>query len=281
MKHFFMIVVCLFAAFMVVSCASTSDSSENTGDTIEQSWMFSASDADSVDIRLYSGSVEVRLWNGQDICVIAESADGKLPSCYINGSTLLCKTNKGGEGRRCKVTLLVPESFFAEEWKICTDTGRIDASQLWGESCEITTVSGQIQLTKCEVQDIEVNSVSGKIQAEYLVCSGNGDFSTTSGRIEVSGYIGQADVSTVSGAVEFDMAYLFAGDSCISTLSGSIKLTLPENDGYTLKYDTLSGAVRDGFASFQGKGSGTSVYKNGGVTIEVETLSGAVTIIPR
>ncbi|MBO4705778.1 MAG: DUF4097 family beta strand repeat protein [Spirochaetaceae bacterium] len=276
MKHFFILVVCLLAALMAFSCASTSGNSENT---TEQSWMFSASDADSVEIKLYSGSAEVRLWNGQELCVISESADGRLPSCYISGSTLLCKADKSGEGRKTKVTLLVPESFFAEEWKISTDSGRVEVSQLWGSSCEINTVSGQIQLTKCEVQELEINTVSGSIQAEDLICSGECDISTTSGRVMVSGYVGQADVSTVSGSVDFDMVYPFMDDSCISTLSGSIKLTMPENNGFSLKYDTLSGTVIDGFTSFQGKGAGTSVYKDGGVTIEVETLSGAVNII--
>lgn len=277
MKHFLMIVACLSAALVVVSCATTSGSDSAT----EQTWVFPASETDSVDIKLYSTDVEVRLWDNQDICVVAESSDGRLPSCYIRGSTLLCKTEKSAEGHGSKIYMFIPESFFAEEWKISTESGYVNASQIWGSSCEIKTISGRITLSKCEVQELDLTSVSGRIQADDLICSGTGEFSSTSGRVQVSGFVGETDVSTVSGAVDFDLAYPFVGDSCISTLSGAIRLTMPENSGFKLKYDTLSGSVRDDFTSFHGKGSGTSVYKDGGIELEMETLSGSVSIIRR
>ena len=277
MKHFFMMALCVFAALLAVSCVSTTSGAN----VKEQSWSFSALEADSVEVRLYSSTVEVRLWENQEIYVYAESSDGRLPSCRMSGSTLLCKAEMGGEGHNCKVVIFVPESFFAEEWKITTESGRVDVSQLWGENCEIQTTSGRIKMTKCEVQELEVGSVSGRIDASDIICSGSSDISTTSGRVEISGFMGQADVSTVSGAIDIDQVYPFIDDCCISSLSGSIHLKMPENNGFVLEYDTLSGAVRNEFTSFHGKGSGKDVYKNKSVKIEVETLSGSVTISRR
>lgn len=273
MKCFFTTALCILLALTCVSCMTVEES-----DYEERSWLFSASEADSVDIKLYRSAVEVALWKNDEIFVIAQSDTGFFPDCYISGSTLLCKIDGVNEASRGKLRLFVPESFFAEQWKISTVSGSVSVSQLWGEDCEITTTSGSIRLDKCEVQKLDVTSTSGRIFASDLVCSDEVELSSTSGAVRINGLFPQIDVTTVSGAIEVDSSIPIMRDSCLSSLSGAIRISMPENQGFVFAYSSLSGLVSDDFTAYRGKGNGNIVYKNGAVRIEAETLSGAIAL---
>ena len=272
MKNIFKAVFCVLFAAMFFSCASTD------AETEEKSLLFPVEDVDSVSISLYRSTVEVQLWNKNEIFVIAESQNGEFPVCYINGTTLLCKIERGKESNWGKLRVFVPESFYAQEWRISTVSGPIYVEQLWCDNCEIETTSGSIKLDKCEVRCLDVTSTSGRILANDLVCSGISDFTSTSGAVNISGFLPQTDVTTASGAITVENFCPFVQNSSMSSLSGAIKLSMPENNGYELSFSSLSGQVYDEFTSFKGKGSGTTSYKNGGVKIEAETLSGAIRI---
>lgn len=273
MKNIFKVVFCVLFVVMLFSCASSDEA-----DIEEKSLLFPTQDVDSVSISLYRSTVEVKLWNKNEIFVIAESRNGEFPVCYINGTTLLCKIESGKESNWGKLRVFVPESFYAQEWRITTVSGPVEVEQLWCDNCEIETTSGSIKLDKCEVRCLDVSSTSGRIRADDLVCSGISDFSSTSGSVSISGFLPQTDISTTSGAITVENFCPFVQDSSMSSLSGAIKLSMPENNGYDLLFSSLSGQVYDEFTSFKGKGSGTTSYKNGGVKIEAETLSGAIKI---
>ena len=277
MKRFVIISLSLMAVLLSFSCATNIDAEYSDS----SSWVFPVSDVESIDINVSTAAVDVKLWGNPEICVVVENSSSGRALCYIKDETLLVKLDRSDEGFSCKVKVFCPESFFAEEWKISTKSGSVTASQLWCDSCEIDAVSGSIMLDKCEVQGLELTAVSGSIKAEYLICSGMGDFTTTSGSVKISGILDKTDISTASGSVQLDLLAPFVSNSCISTLSGSIKLAMPENDGFELEYDTLSGSVKNDFTAHKGSGSGTDTYKQGGVKIETETLSGSVYIEKR
>lgn len=259
--------------FTLASCVSG-----GSGNTDEQSLLFSTQGVDSVSVKVYRSDVEVRLWDKKDIFVVSESQNGEFHVCYINGTTLLCKIDSSKESSRSKLRIFVPESFFADEWKISTVSGRIDVSQLWCDDCELESTSGRINLDRCEVNDLEVSSTSGRIQADNLICSDESDFSSTSGAVRISGILPQTEINTTSGSIELNLLRPLVKDSSMSSLSGAIRIYMPENNGFELVYSSLSGRVTDEFTSFSGKGSGKTAYKNGRVKIEAETLSGAISI---
>ncbi len=273
MKHLFKAALCLMICLAFFSCAS-----KGSGISEEQSLLFSTQGVDSVSVKVYRSEVEVRLWDKKDILVIAESQNGEFPVCYVNGTTLLCKIESGKESSKSKLRIFVPESFYAEDWRISTVSGNIDVSQLWCDDCGLESTSGKIKLDRCEVNDLEVSSTSGKIQADNLICSDESEFSSTSGAVRVSGVLAQTDISTTSGSIELELSRPFEDDSSMSSLSGAIRLSMPENNGFELEFSSLSGRVTDEFTSFKGKGSGRTTYRNGKVKIEAETLSGAISI---
>ncbi|MCR4938818.1 MAG: DUF4097 domain-containing protein [Treponemataceae bacterium] len=275
MKHIPAVVLSLLLALISVSCVSNQTGRSGYE---EKSWLFSVSDADSIDINMYKTAVEVNLWNNNEIFVISESNNGNFPDCYISGSTLLCKIDGKEECSRGTVKVYVPESFFAEQWKISTVSGSVKASLLWGKDCEINTTSGSITLEKCELKEAAVSSTSGKIVADKLVCSSNADFSSTSGSVRIRGALSKLDVNTTSGAIEIDMDEPFYGNCSVSSLSGAIRIGMPDNSGFRFEYNSLTGLVTDDFTAFKGKGSGNVTYKNGGISIVAETLTGAISL---
>ena len=121
------------------------------------------------------------------------------------------------------------------------------------------TVSGRIS-----TQDSRFDKISGE---------------TVSGRCEIISVINnEFDVSTVSGSIKIDTSVMPKfGGSCDS-VSGSVKVYIPKNDGFKLCYETMSGSITNDFTSTKLKKSGENVYKNGGTTFDVETVSGSVLI---
>ena len=81
---------------------------------------------------------------------------------------------------------------------------------------------------------------------------------------------------TTSGAVRFacgnaDKLEEISAD----TVSGAVEIILPENDGFTLSYDTVSGSTRNDFAMKNDQ------YGNGGIELNINTVSGSLDIINR
>ncbi len=79
----------------------------------------------------------------------------------------------------------------------------------------------------------------------------------TSGKISL-------DSSTAPEKIEVDLT------------SGNVKLNIPENDGFTLSFDSTVGTVRSDFAL-----SGTDdmrIYKNGEKQYRVDLTSGSLTL---
>ena len=67
-------------------------------------------------------------------------------------------------------------------------------------------------------------------------------------------------------------------DSRFKSMSGSVRLTLPDNDGFIMKYSSMSGSVSNRFTGLRAEKSGTNTYKNGGITLTLESMSGSVSI---
>jgi DUF4097 and DUF4098 domain-containing protein YvlB len=58
----------------------------------------------------------------------------------------------------------------------------------------------------------------------------------------------------------------------ISTVSGDAELSIPENDGFTVKYEKVSGDFECEFPITTSKNTGT--YKDGGASFSMSTVSG-------
>lgn len=168
-------------------------------------------------------------------------------------------------------------------------------------SLEVTTTSGDVELEKdLEVANLTLHTVSGDLECPQLKC-GVVDIHTTSGDVDVTGDCCEVHLKTISGDCAFEGSAdkLFAkstsGDHTLhmrnmpcamelNTVSGDTRLYLPDNDGFTLRYQRVSGDVRSDFnlkTSLSDK-SGTAVYlEGGGRNYSMQTVSGDLRIYRR
>ena len=103
------------------------------------------------------------------------------------------------------------------------------------------------------------------------------------GDIELDGVISDLCLKTVSGDVDArltDVPNAIQAES----VSGDIKIYMPENDGFTLNYKRVSGDIRSDFnllTSINSK-DGYGVYRSGELrTYTVSTISGDIKLLKR
>ena len=165
----------------------------------------------------------------------------------------------------------------------------------------VNTSSGDVELEKgLEAANLCLHTTSGDIECPEIQC-GMAEIESVSGDVEVSGCCCELRIQTVSGDCAFRgaadklSAKCTSGDQLlrmenvpgaldISTVSGDTKLYLPDNDGFVLRYQRISGEVRSDFnlkTSLSDK-SGTAVYLSGADRhYSMQTVSGDLRIYRR
>ncbi len=165
----------------------------------------------------------------------------------------------------------------------------------------VTTNSGDVELESgLEVANLDLHTTSGDLQVPDVTC-GLCKIETISSDVDISGSLCQGELKTVSGDVDFrgsvkDLTVnSTSGDlelklenvpetMSLSTVSGDTRLYLPDNDGFYLHYNRVSGDVRSDFnlkTSLSDK-SGTAVYLSGADRhYAMKTVSGDLRIYRR
>lgn len=127
-----------------------------------------------------------------------------------------------------------------------------------------------------------IESVNGNI--EIGAVRGEMKVDTVNGSIVIKNAASDVKFGTVNGNVEVSLDALSSsarikGDS----VNGDIEVTLPENDGFELKSDTVNGSLSNDFgievdegeyvgADMEGK------YKSGGASLKFDTVNGDIEI---
>lgn len=138
------------------------------------------------------------------------------------------------------------------------------------DKLNIESISGNIE-TQVLVNEINVNSVSGNVWASNVIQGAT--VNTVSGKITVAGgAVIQAD--SVSGNIELALGNVTAINA--KTVSGGIKLVLPESLGFTLTFKTTSGKFSSALEA--AKDGNTYTRLDGSASITAKTTSGNLTI---
>lgn len=165
----------------------------------------------------------------------------------------------------------------------------------------VSTASGHVALEKdMEIAQLSVTTFSGDMECPQLCC-GSVNLKSTSGDIECSGSCDRAELNSVSGDISFSgsarqlQGKTVSGDMeirlcnmpeelALETISGDTRLHLPDNGGFALRYQRISGDLRSDFdlrTSLNAK-SGIAVYLDGGsCTYSMNTVSGDLRIYRR
>ena len=141
----------------------------------------------------------------------------------------------------------------------------------------IDTVSANINIENIKAgNQIDLETVSGNIEGANITAN-NIDAETVSGKIRwTDGSFQSVDAESVSGAINASFATM-PSDIKVETVSGSMTLGLPENEGFKVDYDKVSG---DFDCEFNVKiNKNMAMYKNGVNKIKMNTVSGDMNIL--
>lgn len=237
----------------------------------------------SIRVDWISGNVYVFAYDG-DTVKIEETSNDVIEEKYklrwrVKENTLYIKpcqsTNSWNLSNKIPTKDLfvyLPETLATTLNIVSVDTASacIGITDITANEIDTTTASGDTWLEKCGAVNIDVEGVSGYINITETNME-RIDAETVSGNIEIMGTVKEVSADSVSGTV-----LLCTGEAPqsadISTVSGDIKFEIPDNKGFYVDFDSVSGKITSEFSLIINNGK--QIYGNGERHYDFETVSG-------
>lgn len=261
-----------------------------------------ASGITDVKIEWTAGLVQIQASDQADSISFYEVSTGELTSktqlvYKVEDETLHIRFAKPNVTIRDSKMLVayIPDNWL-DELEVETTSAGAAISHLSVESLEVDTTSGCVALSGVSAQSVEVTTTSGDVILDS-VTTGTLDMDTTSGNIGGTAVTKELKADTTSGDVTVQAesctkyrldsvsgnlcaALMGAGpfDVELETVSGDMILTMPEQLGFSLAFETLSGSIDSGGFSLSG-GGGKYVCGSGASQIEVDSVSGSLKLV--
>lgn len=215
-----------------------------------------------------SGKVLVIAEAREDVEVEADAIETRVED---GGNALLVRSSRGGSKPltvRCPIDTDV---------QVGTQSAPVRAEGKFG-AISVTTMSGGIEVEDAE--ELDARSLSGKVTVGR--CRGRCRLNAVSGKIH-GGDVDTAYAQSVSGSITFDRVL---GDVRAKTVSGSIDLNALGDGEIAVK--TISGKVRialpegtEPHTVFKTRGSVRCDFREGrDCRVEAHSLSGSIEVVP-
>ena len=230
---------------------------------IDGAAQFSA-DLQEIEIDWVSGNIRLAPANVSSIQVSESGKDtSKYPMiCKQDGQTLeieYCGNTTFGDLKNLKfskdLTILVPMDWNGRAVKVDAASAKLSVQDLTIQEVDIDTASGACQFDSCTVDTLDIDTASGDIYFE--------------------GSLNRLDCDSASAGVQAVLDNV-PYEIDIDTASGGLELFLPEDAGFSVKMDTMSGKF-DSTLTYTTK-NGRYVRGNGACSIDMSSMSGSVTI---
>ncbi len=295
--------------------AESAAAKPGTANQYEYTWDPAETEVTGLDVEWIDGTVDLKVGSGS-VIRITESADRRLKeneklklSC--SGGTLkikwkdeLISLSLFQNGRK-NLTVEVPEEVAEglEELECTTASGKITASGFTARVMDFTSTSGELDLSGLSGEEGEISSASGAVTLKNAALSGRLAATTTSGSLKLEEVRSEeTELESVSGAVSYSgKASRFKADSIsaavraeftdcpekveMESVSGSLTVAIPENDGFEVKYDSISGKFSSDFpfttADSSSVRSGRALYSSGKASFQFSTTSGDMLVLKR
>ncbi len=138
------------------------------------------------------------------------------------------------------------------------------------QTVELESVSGGVTLSGTQAARLSVETVSGSVNATDVTAD-TVETEAISGTVRLAGSFGSLQQESVSGEIEVRTSTPLRSFDA-ETVSGNIRLTLPEGGGFTAQHDSVSGDFICDFAVQSREDQAT--YLDGSADIRMETVSG-------
>lgn len=213
-----------------------------------------AQEVSELEIDWVSGSVRVEA-GSEDTVVFEESmASGAVAA----EDALQWRLNRGTLQIEFCTDTIKRESILAEDYAAKDLVVRVPASLL--NKLEIDLVNGDIDVADLTVGDLELDAVSGAVAARSIsareasvsttsanatlenVTATSLDAETTSGQLTLDGSFSEVDLETVSGDITL-VCQTAPRQVESESLSGNVRLTLPEGTGFSVSLETSTGSL--------------------------------------
>ena len=238
----------------------------NTEKKEESEIRIPAGEIHSLEAKLKNGDVELSVVEGLEDIVITGEVE-KLETRVTQDGALYIR-----QGNTASSSFL-----FVKGWG-STDIRIALPLRVW-KNLGIETVSGDIRCEDfLEAEEMRVRSTSGDIALKGYIR--DAELTSVSGDVFYNGDMGKMSVNSCSGDVRLYTGILPTSLD-VDTKSGDCSLRLPESEGFTLRYRTVSGDIRSNMelVSKVGEQSGKAVYKDGGDReFSVSSISGNISI---
>ena len=253
-----------------------------------------------VDVSIVSGDIIVTGWTRPDAKVYASTERGWLDTQLSSHRLTIQTRSDRGRSGDTRVEIMVPigtrvqVSSVSGSIRVTGTDGEIDAGSINGtievlgaaDRINVHTVSGKIHAAKLRGRT-RLASTSNSIEAEDIV--GDVSAGSVSGRITLTGVkSSRVSAETVSGSVTYDGNIDPTGSYELSTHSGNVHMSIPDNSDATLELETFSGRISSAFPITLQPGEISSMARHGkkmeftigkgGARITGTTFSGNITI---
>ena len=141
-------------------------------------------------------------------------------------------------------------------------------------SLEIDAASASLEVQDLTIREMEFDGASGTCIFNNCTVE-NLDLDTASGDVLFKGSLTQMECDAASANIILELISI-PKSLDLDTASGNLDLTLPEDAGFTVTMDTVSGEFTSDFTTTQRNGS--YVAGNGRCRIDVDAMSGCVMI---
>lgn len=203
------------------------------------------------DLTIYIPDLAAKEYETLEIYTV--SADVVLNGTYLNGDDALEK-----------------QSLHFKEIEIATASGSVSLNWIGAVELNIDTAGGgDIQISGQSFDAVDINTASADAVLENC-CIKELNVDTASGGVSYNGgSLGSADIESVSGEVEIVCYNSLPNDLDIETVSGNVKVSLPDlASGFVVEMDSISGSF-----------SGVRTHGAGRATYTFDTVSGRVSVI--
>jgi hypothetical protein len=242
---------------------------------------------DTLKIEWVDGSIRVTPYEG-DVITFRENASGGIPEKYalryaVNGGTLTIQycgidinwnNNWWSGGKTLEV--LVPKTLADNFSGIGIDAASADIgiSDIRGSKLGFNTVSGTVNAANIEADTLTIDTTSGEIEANTCTVD-TVKTNTVSGTVRLDGRFNKVSSNTVSGSVSITSS-ASPSEVDVDTISGSSMLMIPENNGFTARYESVSGGFSCDFPVTSANNK--AVYGDGSADFTFDSVSGEIRI---
>lgn len=213
-----------------------------------------------IQLQWASGNIRLETEDRKDIC-FSESGSGDPMVYEILGDTLIIRYSKPTISigfisyAKKDLTVTVPYDWVCEDLELEVASADISINNWTIDQCSLDTASGECVFSDCNVNTLNIDTASGSIR--YI-----GSLNTLDCDAASANFTGS--FTNIPKSLEMDSA------------SGDLDITLPENAGFRVTIDALSGKFHSDFPATQNGNS--YFYGNEACIIDFDGASGNVRI---